>query len=132
MKMIREHLTITIFNPFFEWKLDSRWKINSVRFYDYDIFCEKIINDMWLNDLNKFKLNLFEMYKPNLSCLKVSQYQDWNISEWYCIPSCEFRVISDVIARCIPNRKLREKYFEYDCLRERFFVKSSFIFYLKK
>ena len=131
MKMIRHHLTVTIFNPFFQWYLDTRWKINSVWFYDYDLFFEKVLNEMNLNEINKFKLNIFQWYKQHLSCIKVSQIVNWDILEWYSIPSCDFEVTSDVIAHCIPNRKIRDKYFEYDCLREKYFVKSSFIFYLK-
>lgn len=130
-KMTRFHLTITIFNSFFEKKLDSRWKINSVWFADYDLFMEKIIGDMDLNDINKFKLNLFEIYKSDLSYVHVSQYLDWDILEWFGIPSYDFNVTSNIIARCLPSRKLRDRYFEWDCLRERYFVKSSFIFYLK-
>lgn len=130
--MIRFHLTITIFNPFFEWYLDSRGKISSVWFYDYDLFFEKILWDMSINDINKFKLNLFNGYKQHLSCIKISQFVNSELLEWYSIPSCNFEVTSDVIANCIPNRKIRDKYFEYDCLRERYYVKSSFIFYLKK
>lgn len=132
LKMIRYHLTITIFNPFFEWKMDARMKIESVWFYNYDLFFEKLLHDMDYNEINKFKLNLFNWYKQHLSCLKVSQYVDWEIKDWYCIPSCDFDVSSDVIAHCIPNRKLRNKYFEYDVLREKYYVNTDFIFYLKQ
>ena len=130
--MIRYHLTITIFNAFFEWKLNSRWKIDSVWFYDYDIFFEKVLQGMDYNEINKFKLNLFEWYKHKLSCLKVCQYINGNILDWYSIVSQDFNVSSHVIASCIPSRKLRDKYFEYDCLREKYYVKTDFIFYLKK
>lgn len=130
--MTRFHLTITIYNPFFQWKLDSRWKINSVWFYDYDYFFEKLLNDMSLNDINKFKLNLFNSYKQHLSCVKVCQYINWETFDWYCIPSLDIDIPWDCIACCVPNRKVRDKYFEYDCLRERYYIKPSFINYLKK
>lgn len=130
--MIKYHLTITIFEPFFQNKLDTRWKINSVYFVDYDLFFEKIIQDLDLSDLNKFKLNLFETYKNTLSYLKVTQYLDWEVLDWYAIPSSDFDVSSNVIAKCLPSRKIRDKFFEWDCLRERYFVKSSFVFYLKQ
>lgn len=131
MKMPKYHLVITIFEPFFEKKLDTRWKINSVWFADYDLLFEKILSDMDLNDINKFKFNLFESFKSQLSYINVSQYVDWEILEWYAIPSVDFNVSSNVIASCIPSRKIRDRYFEWDCLRERYFVKSSFVFYLK-
>lgn len=130
--MIRYHLTISIFNPFFQWKLDSRWKINSVWFYDYDYFFEKILNEMSLNEINKFKLNLFNSYRQNLSCIKVCQFINWEVLDWYSIPSIEINIPSDCIAECIPSRSIRDKYFEYDCLREKYHIKSSFIYYLKK
>lgn len=130
--MIRYHLTISIFNPFFQWKLDSRWKINSVWFYDYDYFFEKVLNEMSLNEINKFKLNLFNSYRQNLSCIKVCQFINWEVLDWYSIPSVEINIPSDFIAECIPSRKIRDKYFEYDVLREKYYVKSSFIYYLKK
>lgn len=131
MKMTRYHLTITIFNPFFEWKLDVRWKINSVWFYDYSLFFEKILGDMSLNEINEFKLNLFEAFKQDLSLIRVSQFlNDW-VVEWYSIVSSEFNVTSNLIAKAIPSRKIRNKFFEWDCLREKYFVKSSFVFYLK-
>lgn len=129
--MTRYHLTITIFNPFFEWKLDARWKINSVWFYDYSLFFEKILGDMSLNEINEFKLNLFEAFKQDLSLIRVSQFlNDW-VVEWYSIISSEFNVTSNLIAKAIPSRKIRNKFFEWDCLREKYFVKSSFVFYLK-
>ena len=130
--MTRFHLTITIFNPFFEWKLNSRWKIDSVWFYDYDLFFEKVLQGMSYNEINKFKLNLFEWYKTQLSYVNVSQFVDGDVYNWYSIISQDFSVSSHVIACCIPSRSLRDKYFEYDCLRERYYIKSDFIFYLKK
>lgn len=130
--MIKYHLNITIFNPFFQRKLDSRWKINSVWFADYDLLFEKILADMDLNDINKFKLNLFEIFKARLSYISVSQYINGEILEGYAIPSADFDVSSNVIAKCIPSRKIRDRYFEWDCLRERYFVKTSFVFYLKQ
>jgi len=130
--MIRFHLTITIFNPFFEEKLSWRWKIDSVWFYDYSLFFDKVLQGMSYSDINKFKLNLFEWYKHNLSCIRVSQFINDTVKDWYSIISQDFSVPSHVIACCIPSRKLRDKYFEYDCLREKYYVKTDFIFYLKK
>ena len=130
--MTRFHCTITIFHSFFEWKLKARWKIDSVWFYDYDLFFEKVLQGMSWNDINKFKLNLFEWYKHQLTCINVSQIINGSVYDWYSIVSQNFNVPSHVIAMCIPSRKLRDKYFEYDCLREKYYVKSDFIFYLKK
>lgn len=130
--MIRYHLTITIFNAFFTDKLNARWKIDSVWFYDYDIFFDKVLQGMNYHDINKFRLNLFEWYKHHLSCVKVSQFINGEVIDWYSIVSQDFNVSSHVIASCIPSRKIRDKYFEYDCLRERYYVKTDFIFYLKK
>ena len=130
--MTRFHLTITIFNPFFEEKLSWRWKIDSVWFYDYSLFFDKVLQGMSYGDINKFKLNLFEWYKHNLSCIRVSQFINDTVKDWYSIISQDFNVPSHVIACCIPSRKLRDKYFEYDCLREKYYVKTDFIFYLKK
>lgn len=130
--MTRYHCTITIFHPFFQWKLNSRWKIDSVWFYDYSLFFEKVLQGMSWGDINKFKLNLFEWYKHQLSCVAVSQYINGDVLDWYSIVSQDFNVPSHVIACCIPSRKIRDKYFEYDCLREKYYVKTDFIFYLKK
>lgn len=130
--MIRYHLTITVYNAFFEWKLNARWKIDSVRFYDYDLFFEKVLQGMTYNDINKFKLNLFEWYKSQLSHVCVSQFVNGNIIDWYSIVSKDFEVPSHVIACCIPSRKIRDKFFEYDCIREKYYVKTDFIFYLRK
>lgn len=136
MKMIRFHLTVTIYNSFFQvkssnWKMTSRDKINSVWFYDYDYFFEKLINEMDLNDINKFKLNIFNCFKQYLSCLKTTQIVNGSILEGYSIPSVEFNIPWDCIACCVPSRKIRDKYFEYDCLREKYYIKPSFINYLK-
>lgn len=130
--MIRYHLTITIFNAFFQDKLNARWKIDSVRFYDYDLFFEKILNEMSYNQINEFKLNLFNCYKTELSCIRVCQYVQWEVLDWYSIVSSDFNVTSNIIARSIPSRKIRDKFFEYDCLREKYYVKTDFTFYLKK
>lgn len=129
--MTRFHLTITIFNPFFSWKLNARWKIDSVWFYDYSILFNKILQGMSYKEINKFRLNLFEWYKHNLSCVRVSQFIDWNVVDWFSIVSQDFNVSSHIIACCLPNRKLRDEYFDYDCMRERYYVKPDFILYLK-
>lgn len=130
--MTRYHCIITIFHPFFEWKLKARWKIDSVWFNDYDLFFEKVLQGMDWSDINKFKLNLFEWYKHHLSCVNVSQIINGDCYNWYSIISQDFNVPSHVIAMCIPSRKIRDKFFEYDCLRERYYVKTDFIFYLDK
>lgn len=130
--MTRYHLTITIFNAFFQWKLNSRGKIDSVWFYDYSLFFDKLLQGMNYNEINKFKLNLFEWYKHSLSCIKVCQYVNGEVLDWFSIISQDFNIPSHVIACCIPSRRLRDKYFEYDCLREKYYVKTDFIFYLKK
>lgn len=130
--MTRFHLIITIFNPFFQWKLNARSKIDSVWFADYSLFFDKVLQGMNYNDLNKFRLNLFEWYKSLLSCVRVSQFINGDVQNWYSIISQDFNIPSDVIARCIPSRKLRDQYFEYDCIREKYYVKTDFIFYLKK
>ena len=129
--MTRFHCTICVFNPFFQWKLNSRWKINSVWFYDYDLFFEKVLQAMSWNEINKFKLNLFEWYKSQLSYVKVSEILNWDCLDWYSIISQKFDVPSDVLARCIPSRKIRDLFFEYDCLKERYYIKTDFIFYLR-
>lgn len=129
--MIRYHLKVTIFNPFFQDKLKARWKIDSVWFYDYDILFSKILQDMDYSDINKFKLNIFEHFKHDLSCVRVSQFVDGEIFDWYSIISQDFNVTSNVIALSIPSRKIRDKYFEYDVVKEKYYVKTDFIFYLK-
>lgn len=129
-KMINFHLTITIFNAFFEKKLDVRWKIDSVRFYNYDLLMWKILNELSYSELNKFRFNLFEWFKHELTCINVSQFVDGEVYDWYSIVSQNFNVSSNIIANCIPNRKVRDKYFEWDWLREKFHVRSNFLFHI--
>jgi hypothetical protein len=128
--MIRYHLTITIFNPFFQWKLNSRWKIDSVRFADYDVLFWKILSCLTYSEIQKLRFNLFEWYKYQLSCLNVSQFINGDVLEWYSIVSQDFNVPSHVIACCIPSRKIRDQYFEYDCIKEKYHVKSNFLFHI--
>lgn len=73
--MIRYHLTIKIYNDFFEKKLDSRGKISSVWFDDYDLIMEKILHDLDRSEINKFKLNLFQRFKDELSYCRVSKFE---------------------------------------------------------
>ena len=128
--MIRYHLTIRIFNDFFEKKLDSRWKISSVWFDDYDYIVEKIFHDMSVSEINEFKLKLFNAFRDQLDWCRVVKYDNWEIYDWYMIPWYTFDVPSSLIALCIP-RKVRDKYFDYDWLRERYHIKSEFIYHLK-
>lgn len=128
--MTRFHLTITIFNPFFTWKLKARWKIDSVWFYDYSILFDKILQNLSYNEINKFKLNIFETFKHQLSCIRVSQFIDWVVYDWYSIVSQDFNVPSHIIACCIPSRSVRDEFFEWDWLREKYYVKTDFIYYL--
>jgi len=128
--MIRYHLTVKFYNEFFQWKLDTRWKINSVWFNDYDLVFQKILNDMDWSEINKFKLNLFNKYKDEIRYLQTTEYRDWSIYNGYSIPSIDFDVSSNLIALCLPSRSIRNKYFEFDCLRERYFLRSDFIFHI--
>lgn len=130
-KMTRFHCIINIFNPFFEEKLKAKWKINSVWFYDYDVFFDKILDDLSFNDIQRMKLNLFEWYKWELSIVRCSQVINWECYDWYSIPNCQFNVPNDVLARCIWSRSVRDRYFDYDCLREKYYIKADFISYLK-
>lgn len=129
--MKRYHLTINIYNNFFEWKLDNKGKINSIWFYDYDLFFEKVLQGLDYSDLNKFRLNLFNMYKSSILCVKTSLCDFEWVKNWYTIINQIINVSSDSIARCIPSRKVRDKFFEYDCLREKYYIRTDFIFYLK-
>ena len=131
MKMPRFHLIITIFNPFFQWKLNARWKIESVWFEDYDYFFEKILSDLTINEINKMKLKLFEACKYDLSRLKVCEFINGDCLNWYLIPTTSFNIPADIIARCVPSRWIRDKYFDYYCFKEKYYVKSDFIYYLK-
>lgn len=130
--MIRYHLTIKIYNEFFTKKLDARWKIDSVWFEDYDLFFQKILDDLSYHDLNEFRLNLFNRYKEDIKYCRVSKFENWEVMDWYMIPSYSFNVTSNLIALCLPSRKLRDRYFDYDTFREKYYVKTDFIFYLKK
>lgn len=129
--MTRFHCTINIFNPFFQWRLNNQWRINSVWFYDYDSFFEKFLSDLDWGQILKFKLNLFNWYKSQLSYVRVSEFINGDVLDWYSIVTHQFDVPSNVIACCCPSRKIRDKYFDFDCLREKYYVKSDFIYYLK-
>ena len=129
--MPRFHLTICIYNPFFTWKLNVRWKIDSVWFEDYDYFFEKILSDLTISEINKMKFNLFESCKYSIEWIKCCQIVDWDCVDWFIISESSFDIPSDLIARCIPSRWIRDKYFDYDCMREKYYVKSDFIYYLK-
>ena len=60
--MTRFHLTITIFNPFFEEKIKcSLKKLIVFGFMIVLYFFDKVLQGMSYSDINKFKLNLFEL-----------------------------------------------------------------------
>lgn len=111
---------------------NCRQKKECVFFYDYDDLAWYIIWDMDYSDLQKFRFNIYRYYQKEIKFTPFRESdKDWNLFEWYKLQSPIIELDSDTLARLLPSRELKKRFFIYDNVREKYFYKSKFINYIK-
>lgn len=113
---------------FWKW----RWKKNMVYFYDYDDIIGYIIKNMDYSDLQKLRLNIYNSYHKLVKFTPFSEMdKNWNKFEWYRLQSPIIEISYDDFALLIPNRDYRKRFFLWDNIREKYYLSTKFINYIK-
>lgn len=109
---------------------NARQKKECVFFYDYDEYAWYIIQHMDYSDLQKFRLKIYQTYQKQIKFKKfIETNRDWDKFEWYHLESPIIRLDNHDLALLL-NYSDRKKYFVYDEVRERYYLKSDFINYV--
>lgn len=88
-------------------EVDRISKANSVQFVDLTPFDNKIIDSFRsVEDLNKFRMNLYNLYKTKVKIdfVKVAEDENWLVhyKEWFKLSSDVFKLTDNDIWRCLP------------------------------
>lgn len=108
---------------------NARQKKECVYFYDYDQYIWYIIQNMDFSDLQRLRLNLYQKYQKLIKFTKFWDVNNqWEKFEWYKLQSPIIRLdITDFAS--LLDLENRKKYFLYDKIKERYYLKSDFINY---
>ena len=112
---------------------DSMWKFKktSVYFYDYDGYIDYILSQMELWDIEKLKINLYNKYHKQIKFSPFSEYDvnNW-LFEWLKVSSPIIKVDYTDFVSCLPRKDIIKKFFEWDSVRERYYLKSDYVNYI--
>jgi len=109
---------------------NARQKKECVYFYDYDDYMGYIIQHMDYSDLQRLRFDIYKKYQKQIKFTKfIEQDKDWNKFEWYKLQSPIIEINTTEFAELLPV-SYRKRYFVYDNVREKYFLKSDFINYV--
>ena len=109
---------------------NARQKKECVYFYDYDDYFAYIIQHLDYSDLQKFRLALYKKYQKLIKFTRfVENDNQWETFEGYHLESPIIDVSWTDVAELLPIA-YRKKYFVYDNVREKYFLRSDFINYV--
>lgn len=116
-------------------KVDSIAKSNSVQFEDLTPFDNKIIDSFKsVEDLNKFRLNLYNLYKTKVKIefVKVGECmdQDWNVKfqEWFKLSSDIFSLTDNDIWRCLPFYIVKQ-FYRWSSILHKYISRENLLFF---
>lgn len=109
---------------------NARQKKECVYFYDYDDYFAYIIQRMDLGDLQRLRLAIYKKYQKLIKFTKfIESDNNWDKFEWYHLESPIIDINTTDFALLLPVA-YRKKYFTYDNVREKYFLRSDFINYV--
>ena len=109
---------------------NARQKKECVYFYDYDDYTGYIIQHLDYSDLQRLRFDIYKKYQKQIKFTKfIESDKDWWKFEWYHLQSPIIRLDNSDFAELLPYNS-RKKYFVYDEVREKYFLKSDFINYV--
>ena len=109
---------------------NARQKKECVYFYDYDDYMWYIIQHLDYSALQRLRLKIYQKYQKQIKFKKfIETNKDWEKFEWYHLESPILRLDNQDIAVLLDYND-RKKYFVYDNVRERYYLKSDFINYV--
>ena len=109
---------------------NARQKKECVFFYDYDEYFGYIIQHMDYSDLQRLRFDIYKKYQKLIKFTKfIEDDNNWWKFEGYHLQSPIISIDNTDFAELLPV-SYRKKYFTYDPVRERYYLKSDFINYV--
>lgn len=109
----------------------ARWKKEMVWFVDRDKYSDYVIEHMSYSDLQKLRLNIYNKYYKLVKFTPFTENDiNWNTFSWYELESPIIDIDNDELAKLIPNRDYRKRFYLWDSVRERYYFTSRFINYV--
>lgn len=125
-------MRIKIDMPFTE-RVDRISKANSVQFEDLTPFDNKIIDSFRsVEDLNKFRLNLYNLYKTKVKIdfITVSEEINWDVIEkkWFKMSSDIFNLSDNDVWRCLPYYVVKQ-FFRWSQFQHKYINRERVLFF---
>ena len=113
-------------------RVDRFSKAESIKFENLSIEYDKIINEFrTVEDLNIFRLNLFNYIKTKVKCefINVSELVNWEVinKQGFKLSSEVFKIPDDIFAKCLPLY-LRKKHFGYNTITRKYYSNCNLIY----
>lgn len=110
---------------------NARQKKDCVYFYEYDEYIWYIIQNMSLSELNRLRLHLYQKYQKLIKFTKfVESSTSWDKFEGYKLQSPIIDIDNTDFALLLDS-STRKRYFTFDSVREKYFLRSEFINYVQ-
>lgn len=114
-------------------RVDKISKSNSVQFEDLTVFDNKIIDSFkTVEDLNKFRLNLYNLYKTKVKIdfITVSEEINWDVIEkkWFKMSSDIFNLSDNDIWRCLPYYVVKQ-FFRWSQIQHKYINRERVLFF---
>lgn len=114
-------------------RVDKISKSNSVQFEELTVFDNKIIDSFkTVEDLNKFRLNLYNLYKTKVKIdfITVSEEINWDVIEkkWFKMSSDVFNLSDNDIWRCLPYYVVKQ-FFRWSQIQHKYINRERVLFF---
>ena len=111
---------------------NARQKKDCVYFYDYDEYIDYILKQLTYPELQKLRLNIYNKYKKLIKFTKFWEVDiDWNKIDWLKLQSPIIEIDNTDFVELLPSYSIRKRFFEFDNVREKYYLRSDFINYIK-
>jgi hypothetical protein len=109
----------------------ARRKKEMVWFVYRDKYSDYIINHMSYSDLQKLRLNIYNKYYKEVKFTPFSESDiNGNVFTWYDVESPIIEIDNTDLAKLIPNKDYRKRFYSWDSVREKYYFTSEFINYV--
>ena len=111
---------------------NARQKKDCVYFYDYDQYIDYILKQLDYSELQRLRLNIYNRYQKLIKFTKFWEVDlDWNRFEWLKLESPLIELDYTDFVELLPSSSIRKRFFEFDNIREKYYLRSDFINYIK-
>lgn len=111
---------------------NARQKKECVFFYDYDEYIDYILKQLSYSELQRLRLNIYNKYRKLIKYTKFGELdKDWKRFEWLKLESPIIEIDNTDFVELLPSYSIRKRFFEFDNIREKYYLRSDFINYIK-